>query len=169
LEPAGRDHAPTIARPKPGEAILGSRRDQVVADLLLVGEERGSDHGAHGVATGILRSGTAAPVAVEAGQGVVATSLQMAVQDVLIDRHRFSFAPGDRTGYSTASIPMVIERLMALSLKLREDRRFAIAAAAALPLLASAVLSTVRGRVATATAALVLVLAVVARLHRATG
>ena len=67
LLPARRAQAPLVARLQPGEAELGMRGGQVVADRRREGQEFGGDPGAHGVDADVLRARVAAAVAVEAG------------------------------------------------------------------------------------------------------
>ena len=81
--------------PEPGEAELGPGRAEVVADPALVVEELGGDDRADGVAAPVLRSGAAASVPVEAGDGVGATRLQLAPEHVAFGHPR-SIACHDR-------------------------------------------------------------------------
>ena len=91
--PVGRGHAPPIPGNEPGEAVLRSRRGQVVADPALLGEELGGHHGADRVAADILRPRAAVPVAEEPREGVGAARLQLSSEDVSLD-HGDSIAPG---------------------------------------------------------------------------
>jgi len=84
-EPVGGGHTPSIAGYQSRELVLRHRRGQVVTDSPLVFEKPSSDHCADGVAPQILRSGRATPVTVEARDGVGATRLQRATQDVSVD------------------------------------------------------------------------------------
>jgi len=91
-QPIRSGHAPTIAGPEPGEAILGHWRDQVVADTALVLEERGGDHRADRVASAVLRAGATATVAIEARERVDATRLELSTEDVAIRHDRSAVA-----------------------------------------------------------------------------
>ena len=66
-----------------GEAELGVRRRQVVADRRREGEELGRDPGAHGVDAEVLGAGVAAAVPVEAGERVEIAGLECLAEDVL--------------------------------------------------------------------------------------
>ncbi len=81
-QPVGRSHAPPIARPEPRKTVLRHRRDEVVADPLLVLEKFGGDHGADRVAAEVLRTGATAAVTEEAGHGVGATRREGSSQHV---------------------------------------------------------------------------------------
>jgi len=89
--PVQRGHAPAIAGREPREVVLRHRGDQVIADTTLVLEERGRDHGADRVAPQVLRTGTTAPVAEEACEGIGATRLKLATEHITIG-HRTSMA-----------------------------------------------------------------------------
>ena len=91
-QPVGRGHAPAVAGHESGEAVLGHRGAEVVADGALVLEELGGDHRADGVAAAVLGAGSTAPVPVEAGHGVHAAGLKLLAQDAAIV-HRISIAP----------------------------------------------------------------------------
>src|SRR6478609_6187279 len=67
LEPARGANAPAVAGLETGEAPLGTRRREVVAGKLAEVEELLGHHGAHRVASEVLRPGRAAAVAVEPG------------------------------------------------------------------------------------------------------
>ena len=82
LEPVRRGHAPAIARHQPGEAIPRHWRDQVVADLLLMLEKLGSDHGADRVAAKVLGAGVAATVAKEPGDRIGTTCVERSAEDI---------------------------------------------------------------------------------------
>src|SRR2546421_9632314 len=90
-QPVHRSHTPAVTRREPGEAVLGHRRYQVVADSLLMLEELGRDHRADRVAPLILGAGATAPVAVEAGEGVCSAWLELSTQHIAIG-HRTSAA-----------------------------------------------------------------------------
>ncbi len=83
-EPVHCGHAPAVAGREPREVMLGHRGDQVVADTTLVLEERGRDHGADRVAPQVLRTGTTAPVAEEACEGIDATRLKLATEHIAV-------------------------------------------------------------------------------------
>src|SRR5437764_10542914 len=83
-EPIHCGHAPAVAGREPREVVLGHRGDQVVADTTLVLEERGRDHSADRVAPQILWTGTTAPVAEEAREGIHATRLELATEHITI-------------------------------------------------------------------------------------
>jgi len=72
-EPVGGGHAPPVAGYQSREAVLRHRRGQVVADGPLVMEKLGGDHGADRVTPVVLRSCRAAPVTIEARDGVGTT------------------------------------------------------------------------------------------------
>jgi hypothetical protein len=82
LEPVGCGHTPAIAGHQPGKAILRHWRDQVVADLLLMLEKLGGDHGADRVAAKVLGAGIAATVAKEPGDRIGATCVERSAEDV---------------------------------------------------------------------------------------
>ena len=96
-QPVRRRDAPAVTRDEPGEVVMRSRGGQVVADPALVLEERGGHDRAHRVAAQVLWPGVTAPVAVEPGDGVVATRLQFAAKHVAIG-HLISIATGGRAG-----------------------------------------------------------------------
>jgi hypothetical protein len=80
--PARRAQAPAVARLQPGKSKFGTRRGQVIAARLREHEElRGHDR-AYCVRPAILRSGIAAAVAKEAGQGPGRAGRERAAQHV---------------------------------------------------------------------------------------
>ena len=83
-QPVHRGHAPAVTGREPREVVLRHRGDEVVADTTLVLEERGRDHRADRVAPPVLRTGTTAPVAVKAGEGVDPTRLKLATEHITI-------------------------------------------------------------------------------------
>src|SRR6478735_3700608 len=84
LQPARGDHAPPVARRQPGEAPLGPRRHEVVADGPLVVEELAGRNDADGVAAAVLGAGRAPAVAVEAGDRVGAAGFEVAAEHVAL-------------------------------------------------------------------------------------
>ena len=84
LQPADGDDAPPVAGLQAREAVLGPRRGQVVAEVLLHLQEVGRDDGADGVRAQVLGAGAAVPVPVEAGQRLGAARLQWAAQHVAL-------------------------------------------------------------------------------------
>jgi hypothetical protein len=82
LKPVGCGHTPAIARHQPGKAIVRHWRDQVVADLLLMLEKLGGDHGADRVAAKVLGAGVTATVAKEPGDRIGATCVERSAEDV---------------------------------------------------------------------------------------
>lgn len=91
-QPVRRGNAPSIARGKTGEAILGNSGDEVVADLSLMFKELGGHDGTDRVAAEIFWAGRAATVAEESGERIETARLQLAAQDVPI-RHRRQYSP----------------------------------------------------------------------------
>src|SRR5690349_10692113 len=83
-KPPQRNHAPAIAGPQPRKAEFGTRRAQVVADLLLVLEELRADNRADRVAADVIRAGAAAAVPVETGQRVGAALGKRGAQHVAL-------------------------------------------------------------------------------------
>ena len=75
-KPVGRGHTPSITGHQAGKSELGHRGDQVVPDGALMLQEFGGHDRTDGVAAEILRAGVAAPVPVEAGEGIGAARLQ---------------------------------------------------------------------------------------------
>lgn len=70
-----------VARLQAGEARL--RGGQVVAGVAAELQELGRHPGADDVRTEVVRSGVAAPVAVEAGEGIEAARFELLAEDVL--------------------------------------------------------------------------------------
>ena len=91
-KPVGGGHAPAVAGVEAGEAVLGHRGAEVVADGTLVLEELGGHHGADGVAAAVVGTGSTASVPVEAGHGVHAAGLKLLPQDAAIV-HEMSIPP----------------------------------------------------------------------------
>src|SRR5262249_41639293 len=81
-QPVARGDAPPVARDEAGEPVFGDRGDEVVADAALVLEELGGDDGTDGVAAEILRTGVAASIAVEPGDGVLTAGFELAAEHV---------------------------------------------------------------------------------------
>ena len=109
LHPPDGDHAPPVARLETGEAVLGARRAQVVAEVLLHLQEVGGHHRAHGVPAQVVGAAPAAPVAVEAGHRLGAAGLQWAAEHVALlgglGRHGgSSYVVGAGTGWHRASV-----------------------------------------------------------------
>ena len=69
-------NAPAVAGFEAGEAVLGTRGDQVVSNLNLVLQKLFGDDRANGVFTQILRAGVALAVAVKAGERIGAAGLE---------------------------------------------------------------------------------------------
>lgn len=90
-QPVGCGHAPTITGYQTREAVLRDRRAEVIADPLLMLEELLGHHRTDGVASSVLRTGAAAPVAIKAGDWVSAAALNPASKHVAVD-HRPSIA-----------------------------------------------------------------------------
>ncbi len=82
LQPVGRRHTPTVPRRQSGEPVLGHRSAEVIADASLVLEELPGDHGTHRVAAQVLGPGMARAVAIEAGQRVTTTGLELAPEHI---------------------------------------------------------------------------------------
>jgi hypothetical protein len=83
-QPVHRGHTPAVTRREAGEAVLGHRRYQVVADSLLMLEELGRDHRADRMAPSVLGTGATAPVAVKAGEGVSSAGLELSTKHIAI-------------------------------------------------------------------------------------
>src|SRR5262249_59018875 len=83
-QPVHRGHTPAVAGGEPGEAVLGPRSYQVVADLTLMLEERGRDHRADRMAPEVLGTRAAAPVPVKAGEGINPAGLKLSAQHIAI-------------------------------------------------------------------------------------
>jgi len=90
LPPAHGNDAPTITRHQPWKLELRSGSDQIVADPALVGQEIGSDDGAHHVPSQILWPGRAPAVPVKPGHRVDAARFQFPAHDVPLAGHRVS-------------------------------------------------------------------------------
>jgi hypothetical protein len=91
-QPVRRRHAPPVARHEAWKLVLRHRSAQIVADATLVIKEFGGDYRADSVTAQVLRSGTAAPVPVEAGDRVSATGLKLTAKHVAIG-HPSSIGP----------------------------------------------------------------------------
>ena len=91
LKPTLRNHAPTITGSQTRKAVLGHRRDQVIADAALVLEEFRGYHSAHQMGC-LIWSKAAAAVAIEAGHWVRAAGLQFAAEDIGFILHTPSVA-----------------------------------------------------------------------------
>src|ERR1700722_2604144 len=83
-QPVRRGHAPPVPRYQAGEAALGHRRGQVIADAALMREELRGHHRADRVAAQVLRSGGAAPVPVEPGERIGPTRLQFPAEHISV-------------------------------------------------------------------------------------
>ena len=83
-QPVRRSDTPAIARDESWEPVLRHRGREVVADAALVVEELLGDYRTHGMASGILGSGVAPPVPMEAGKRVGAARLESASEDAAI-------------------------------------------------------------------------------------
>lgn len=94
-QPVPRRHAPAIAGLQAWETVLRHRSAQVVADAALMAQELRRHHRAHGVTAGVLRTGIAATISVEAGDGIETARLEVAAQDVAFG-HDISMVAGDR-------------------------------------------------------------------------
>jgi hypothetical protein len=92
LKPTVRNHAPAITRLQTRKAILGHRRDQVIADAPLLLEELRGYHRAHQMSC-LIWSGGAAAIAIEAGHWVRTAGLQFAAEDIGFTLHTPSLAP----------------------------------------------------------------------------
>ena len=83
-QPVRRGHAPPVPRHQAGEAELGHRRGQVIADAALMREELRGHHRADRVAAQVLGSGGAAPVPVEPGERIGSTWLELPAEHVSV-------------------------------------------------------------------------------------
>jgi hypothetical protein len=83
-QPVRRGHTPAVAGREPGETVLGPRSYQVVADLILMLEERGCDHRAERVAPEVLGTRATAPIPVKTGEGIKAAGLKLSSQHIAI-------------------------------------------------------------------------------------
>jgi hypothetical protein len=87
-QPVRRGHAPPVPRDEAGEGELGHRRGEVVADAALVLEELRGYHRADRVAAEVFRPGVAAPVTVEAGEGIGSAWLKLAAEHISLTHAR---------------------------------------------------------------------------------
>src|SRR4029078_11061647 len=76
LLPAVRTETPGIGRDEPAEAVLGTRRREMVPHRRAEGEELVRHHGAHRVDAEILAARPAAAVAPDAGQRPEARAIE---------------------------------------------------------------------------------------------
>lgn len=83
-KPVRCGHTPAITRDEPREPILRHRRDQVVADAVLMFEELRGDNRADRVAAGILGTRVTAPIAEESGERIGATVGERSTQHIEI-------------------------------------------------------------------------------------
>jgi hypothetical protein len=74
-QPVGGGYTPTIAGYQTGKTVLGHRRREIVTNASLMFEKVSRDDGADCVTPIIFRPRRAAPVTVEAGDGVGAARL----------------------------------------------------------------------------------------------
>ena len=81
-QPIGCGHAPPIAGNESREPILRHRRDQVVADALLVLEKLAGDNSTDRVAPQVLGTGVAAPITKETGDRITAAGGERSAQDI---------------------------------------------------------------------------------------
>jgi hypothetical protein len=77
-----RAQAPALARLQAPEAVLGTRRDQVIALLKGKRQELGGHAGTHHVPPAVVRPGAAATIPKKAGERIEGASGQHAPQDV---------------------------------------------------------------------------------------
>jgi hypothetical protein len=91
LKPALGNHTPPVARLQTRKPERWRRRDQVVADAPLLPQELRGDHCTHQM-NGLIWSGGAAAIAIEAGNRVCATALQFAAEDIRFTLHNPSLA-----------------------------------------------------------------------------
>ena len=101
LKPTLRNHTPAITGLQSRKAVLGHRRDEVIADAALLLEEFRCYYGAHQM--DCLRGpGGAAAIAIEAGHWIRTAGLQLAAEDIGFILHTPSVAPwscwDDRAG-----------------------------------------------------------------------
>ena len=90
-EPVQRGDTPTIARQEAREAVLGDRRQQVIANGTLVFQKFSGHYRTDGVPAEVFLSGRTAAVPVKTGQWFGAARFQRTAQHVAI-RHPFSIA-----------------------------------------------------------------------------
>jgi hypothetical protein len=81
LSPTFSNHTPPIAGLQTGKAELGRRRDQVVPDAPLMLQEFRGHHRAHQMSS-LIRTRTAATIAIEARDRVCAAGLQFGTKDI---------------------------------------------------------------------------------------
>jgi hypothetical protein len=91
LKPTLRDHAPAVTGLQTRKAVLGHRRDQIIADAPLLLEEFRGENRAHQMDC-LIRPAGAAAIAIEAGHWVCTAGLQFAAEDVGFTLHTFSVA-----------------------------------------------------------------------------
>jgi hypothetical protein len=77
-QPVRRSHTPAIPRHETRKAILRHGRREVVTDAALMLQELGRHHRTDRVAAAVLRPARAAPVSVEASEGIRPTRLKLA-------------------------------------------------------------------------------------------
>jgi hypothetical protein len=82
LKPARGDDTPPVAGDQPGEAELGTRRGQVVADRTLVLQELARGDRAHGMQSNVLGPAITITRAVEARDRVGSAGLERTTQDI---------------------------------------------------------------------------------------
>lgn len=80
--PIRRGDTPPITRGQAGKVVHRHRRDQIVTYAALMIEELRSDHGTHSMAPQILGAGPAVAVAIEPGEGVGTTGLELCAEDI---------------------------------------------------------------------------------------
>jgi hypothetical protein len=100
LSPTFGNHTPPIAGLQTRKAKLGSRRDQVIADASLVLQEFRGNHCADQMG-GLIRSGAAAAIAIEARDRIRAAGLQLCTKDIRLILHTSSVtlhSPGNSSG-----------------------------------------------------------------------
>jgi hypothetical protein len=81
-QPIGCGHAPPVAGNESRESILRHRRDQVVADSLLVFEKLVGHNSTDRMAPQVLGTGVAAPITKETGNGIAAAGGERFAQNV---------------------------------------------------------------------------------------
>ena len=90
-EPIDRGHAPAVAGHQAGEAVLRGGCAEIVADFLLVFQKLSRDHRTDRVASAVVRTGPATPVAIEAGERVGAAALELLAEHIAVG-HRTKYA-----------------------------------------------------------------------------
>jgi hypothetical protein len=83
-QPVRGGYAPAVTGHEPGEAVLLQRGAEIVADAPLVLEKLGRDHRADRVTPPVLGAGAAAPVAVEPGERIDPTRLELTAENIAI-------------------------------------------------------------------------------------